>query len=93
MADEGGALTIQRSGHSLSPEKYPRQGRTLALVRPLALASLLGLLLIGGLAGCATTPAEQEAIRKAWAARDAERAAECWRNGVGFAAGGCVGPF
>jgi len=59
-------------------------------VRPLALAALLGFLVIGALAGCATSPAEQEAIRKAWADRDAERAAECRRHGVGFVAGGCA---
>ncbi len=60
-------------------------------MRQLTLTVLVGLLLIGALAGCATSPADQEAIRKAWAARDAERAAECARNGVGFAAGGCLG--
>jgi hypothetical protein len=77
------SLVLLRQGSLFS-------GRTLALVRPLALASLLGLLLTGALTGCSTTPAEQEAIRKAWAVRDAERAAACRRNGVGFAAGGCV---
>lgn len=55
------------------------------------LAFLLGLLLTGALVGCSTSPADQEAIRKAWAERDAQRAAECARNGVGFAAGGCLG--
>jgi hypothetical protein len=49
------------------------------------------LALAGALLGCSTSPADQEAIRKAWAERDAERAAECMRNGVGFAAGGCLG--
>jgi hypothetical protein len=61
------------------------------VVRPLVLAALLGLALTSALAaGCSTTPAEREAIQGAWAARDAERAAECRRNGMGFAAGGCL---
>jgi hypothetical protein len=66
-------------------------GSTLGLMRPLALGALLGLALIGALApGCSITPAEREASLAAWAARDAERAAECRRNGLGFAAGGCL---
>jgi hypothetical protein len=40
--------------------------------------------------GCSVSPAEQQAIRDSWTARDAERAAECRRHNVGFAAGGCV---
>lgn len=59
-------------------------------MRQLALATLLGLVLAGALPACSTAPLEQEAIRKAWAERDAERAAECRRNGLGFAAGGCL---
>jgi len=51
---------------------------------------LIGLLLAGTLPGCATSPAEQDAIRRAWEERDAERAAECRRAGGGFVAGGCV---
>jgi hypothetical protein len=67
------------------------EGRViLTVVRPLALAALFWLALPGALQGCSTTPAEQEAIGQAWAARDAERAAECRRNGLGFAAGGCL---
>jgi DNA-binding GntR family transcriptional regulator len=66
--------------------------RTLAIVRALVLAVLLGLVLAGVLSGCSVTPAQREAIRKAWADRDAERAADCYRNHVGFAAGGCVSP-
>jgi len=59
-------------------------------MRPLALAALLALALTGALPACATAPADQEGIRKAWAERDTERAAECRRRGVGYAAGGCV---
>jgi hypothetical protein len=59
-------------------------------VRPLALAALVVLALTGALPACSTAPAEQEAIRKAWAERDEERAAECRRRGVGYIAGGCV---
>jgi len=59
-------------------------------VRPFARAALLALVLAGALPGCSTTPAEQDATRKAWAERDAERAAECYRRGVGFVAGGCA---
>lgn len=59
-------------------------------MRPLARAALLALALAGALPACSTAPAEPEAIRKAWAERDAERAAECRRRGVGYIAGGCV---
>ena len=68
-----------------------RGRRKLTPMRQLTFTLLLGLLLAGALSGCATSPADQEATRKAWAARDAERAAECARNGLGFAAGGCLG--
>jgi DNA-binding GntR family transcriptional regulator len=51
---------------------------------------LAAALLVAGSSGCAVSPAEQQAIRDAWAARDAERAAECRQHNVGFAAGGCV---
>ena len=51
---------------------------------------VLALALAGTLPGCSTSPAEQDAIRKTWAERDAERAAECQRRGVGFVAGGCA---
>jgi len=57
----------------------------------LALAILAGILLGGGLLGCAVSPAEQEATRRAWAERDAERERECRRAGQGrWVAGGCV---
>jgi len=56
----------------------------------LRIAVLIGLL-AGGVIGCAITPAEQEGIRRAWEQRDAERAAECRRAGLYWAAGGCIG--
>ena len=59
---------------------------------PALAATLLALALAAALPACSTTPAEREAITKAWAARDAERAAECRRNRMGFAAGGCLSP-
>jgi hypothetical protein len=62
----------------------------LKAVRTLALA-LLWLTLAGFLAGCSTSPSEADLIRKAWAERDAERAAECQRKGFRFVAGGCAG--
>ena len=51
---------------------------------------LVAMLLVASLCGCAASPEDQQHIRDAWAARDAERAAECRRKNVGFAAGGCV---
>lgn len=60
-------------------------------MKPLTLAAALVLTSLAPLAGCATTPETNEAIRKAWADRDAERAAECRRNGLGYANGGCLG--
>jgi hypothetical protein len=56
----------------------------------LGFALLIGGLLAAACIGCTVSPEQQAAIRKAWAERDAQRAAECRRNGVGFAAGGCV---
>jgi hypothetical protein len=56
-----------------------------------ALAILVGILLGGSLLGCAVSPAEQAATRRAWAERDAERERECLRAGQGrWVAGGCV---
>lgn len=53
--------------------------------------ALAGVLWAGLLQGCSISPAEQDAIRRAWDARDAERARECYRAGRGFVAGGCTG--
>jgi hypothetical protein len=51
----------------------------------LAIGALAGLLV-----GCAQTPAERGAARKAWEARDLERARECLGNGGQWVAGTCV---
>jgi len=48
------------------------------------------LLLAAILSGCSVSSGDQQSIRDAWAARDAQRAAECRRKNVGYAAGGCV---
>lgn len=56
------------------------------LVGAIVLAALAG----GGLGGCSVTPAEQEAIRRAWEEREAERARECRQARGGFIAGACV---
>jgi hypothetical protein len=48
------------------------------------------LLLTAILSACSVSPTDQQGIRDAWAARDAQRAAECRRKNVGYAAGGCV---
>lgn len=51
---------------------------------------MVGILLAVTLQGCSISPAEQDAILRAWEERDAERARECRRAGGGFVAGGCV---
>jgi hypothetical protein len=52
---------------------------------------LLIVALAGALASCSVSSADRQAITDAWAARDAERTAECVRNGGEFTAGGgCV---
>ena len=55
------------------------------------LAILIGMLLVGTFQACSISSAEQDAIRRAWEDRDAERARECHRAGRGFVAGGCAG--
>jgi hypothetical protein len=54
------------------------------------MAGVLVALVTGRFAGCSVSPAEQQASRDAWAARDAERAAECRQKNVGYVAGGCA---
>ena len=58
-------------------------------MRPISPAILLALLAVA-CAACATSPAEQEAARRAWAARDAERERECQRALGWWKAGACV---
>ena len=53
-------------------------------------AILVAVVLTGALPGCATSPAEQDAIRRSWQERDAERARECRQAGRGFVAGACA---
>jgi len=60
-------------------------------VKGIVAAMVAGILWAGLVQGCSTSPAEQDAIRRAWEERDAERARECHRAGRGFVAGGCTG--
>jgi hypothetical protein len=52
--------------------------------------TLLCVALAGVLCGCSVSPDQRQVINDTWAARDAERAAECRRNGAEWVAGGCV---
>jgi hypothetical protein len=61
-----------------------------AALRRLPIGMVALSAICAALAGCSVSPAEQAAIRKAWAEHDAAIAAECRRNNVGYAAGGCV---
>ena len=49
-------------------------------------------LLAGSLPGCSVSPERQEALRRAWAEGEAERAQECQRHGFRYTAGVCSGP-
>jgi hypothetical protein len=61
------------------------------VIARLVLACALLAALGGTPTGCSPlSPADKQAITDAWAARDAERAAECRRKNVGYAAGGCT---
>ncbi len=55
-----------------------------------AAVALVGMLLAGTTPGCSTSPAQQEAIRQAWAERDAERERECRRVNGFIVAGSCL---
>jgi hypothetical protein len=71
----------------MPPSPAPgRAGRRDAVKVPLIVAVALA----ASVWGCSVSPARQQAIRDSWAARDAERAAECHQHNVGFAGGGCV---
>ena len=82
---------IFNSPASVGGRTVPRRVTRYADVMPhFALTVALGLLLAIALPGCATSPAEQEAARQAWAARDAERERECQRALGWWKAGACV---
>jgi hypothetical protein len=53
-------------------------------------AILVAVAVAGALPGCATSPADQDAIRRAWQERDDERARECRQAGRGYVAGACA---
>jgi hypothetical protein len=56
----------------------------------LVLRTLLSVLIGGAVSGCSISPTERQAIEAAWAKHDAQIRQECRRNGVGYAAGGCI---
>ena len=60
-------------------------------MRPGLAAVLIAVAATGAFPGCATSPADQDAIRRAWEERDDERARECRQAGRGFVAGACAG--
>ena len=53
--------------------------------------AVVALLLAGILHGC-YSPAQQEALRRAWAEGEAQRAQECQRHGFRYTAGVCTTP-
>jgi hypothetical protein len=59
-------------------------------VKEILPAILAGILWAGILPGCSISSAEQDAIRQAWADRDAERGRECARVGGFLVAGSCL---
>ena len=61
------------------------------IVRTILATVLTGILWAILLQGCSLSPERQDAIRRPWDARDAERAEECYRKGRGVVAGGCTG--
>jgi hypothetical protein len=61
-------------------------------VRALGCAVMVALLAAGILSGCSVSPERQEALRRAWAEGEAERAQECRRHGFPYTAGVCTGP-
>ena len=65
-------------------------GVHLPVMRTLRFVVLLEMLLGATLSGCAISPAQQEATRRAWADRDAVRARECERARGMWVAGGCI---
>jgi len=53
---------------------------------------MVALLLAVVLSGCSVSPERQEALRRAWAEGEAERAQDCQRHGFRYTAGVCHGP-
>jgi hypothetical protein len=58
--------------------------------QPGAAAWLVVAVAMGFLAACAGSPADREANRQAWEARDAQRALECQREGGRYFDGSCT---
>lgn len=56
----------------------------------LGAAVIVGVILTGTAPGCSTSAAQQDAIRQAWAERDAERDRECRRVNGFLVAGSCL---
>jgi hypothetical protein len=59
-------------------------------MRAIILVGLMLAALSGICIGCATSPADIEAAREAWAARDRDRAAECTRQRGRYFDGSCI---
>lgn len=87
------SIAASSSGIAISTLSAPQRDVarcTLTRMRQFSLAVLVGMLLGGTLLGCAMSPAEQEATRRAWAERDAERERECHQARGRWIVGGCV---
>lgn len=83
--------SARHQGDPMIARRQDRDDLRAPTLRQVLPAILMGLVLVGALPACSISPAEQDAIRRAWADRDAERARECHRAGRGFVAGGCAG--
>jgi hypothetical protein len=60
-------------------------------VRVVLSEAMVALLLAGILSGYSVSPEREEALRRAWADGEAERAQECQRHGFRYVAGVCTG--
>ncbi len=60
-------------------------------VRAILCETMVALLLVGLLSGCSVSPEWQEALHRAWAEGEAERAQDCQRHGLRYTAGVCTG--
>ena len=83
--------TAKALGLTVPPSFLQRGGSGDRRVKESLAGILAGLLVVAALQGCSISPAQQDAIGRAWEARDAERARECQRAGRGFVAGSCTG--